>query len=95
MARPVTDFERSPAPGMGIWRWVRRIVLTLIGVPVLLVGVVMLVTPGPGVALIAAGLAILAVEFVWAERQLDKVRRMTRKVIDKARRTDDHTVEDG
>jgi uncharacterized protein (TIGR02611 family) len=39
---------------------------------VLLAGVVMLVTPGPAFVLIPIGLAMLALEFTWAERMLDK-----------------------
>ena len=35
-------------------------------------GVAMLALPGPGVVVIIVGLAILATEFAWAERALDK-----------------------
>jgi len=41
---------------------------------VLLVGVAMLVLPGPGLIVAPAGLAILATEFVWARRLLARVR---------------------
>jgi len=34
----------------------------------------MLITPGPGVLLILAGLSVLAVEFVWARRLLKKIK---------------------
>ena len=40
---------------------------------VLLLGVVMLFTPGPGWALIVFGLGLLALEFTWAERLLERV----------------------
>ncbi len=36
----------------------------------------MIVTPGPAIVLIPAGLAILAVEFVWARTWLKKLREM-------------------
>lgn len=42
------------------------------GFVVLLAGVVMLVTPGPGLPAIVLGLAMLALEFVWAERVLER-----------------------
>ena len=48
----------------------RRIVILITGVTVLLVGVVMIVTPGPAIVVIPVGLAILATEFVWAKRLL-------------------------
>jgi len=42
---------------------------------VLLAGVAMLVLPGPGIVVIIAGLAILATEYVWAERMLAEAKR--------------------
>ena len=51
------------------------------GGTVLLVGVAMLVLPGPGIVVIAAGLAILATEFMWAKHAL----RNAKDVVDKAR----------
>jgi len=49
---------------------VKRTAVVLAGFAVVIVGVLLLVLPGPGVALIAAGLALLALEFAWAERLL-------------------------
>ncbi len=56
------------------YRLARRIVVAVIGGTVLLGGIIMLVTPGPGVAIIMLGLAILAIEFTWAKLWLGKVR---------------------
>lgn len=52
----------------------RRVVVAVIGFTVLLIGVAMVVLPGPAVLVIPLGLAILATEFVWARRLLDKAR---------------------
>ena len=49
-----------------------RIGFGIVGALVLLGGVVMLVTPGPAFVLIPIGLAMLSLEFVWAERLLEK-----------------------
>jgi uncharacterized protein (TIGR02611 family) len=57
-----------------IWRSTKRIVVVVVGAALLLGGLVMLVTPGPGLLLIIAGLAVLATEFVWAEHMLDKAK---------------------
>lgn len=54
---------------MRILRRLSRVVAISVAGGVLIVaGVVMLVTPGPGILSIVAGLAILAHEFNWAER---------------------------
>jgi uncharacterized protein (TIGR02611 family) len=48
----------------------KRVGVTIAGFAVLLAGLVMLVLPGPGIVVILAGLAILATEYVWAQRLL-------------------------
>lgn len=55
-------------------KWVRRLIVGVIGFTVLLVGVAMIVLPGPAFIVIPAGLAILATEFVWAKTLLDKAK---------------------
>jgi len=56
------------------YRLARQIVIAVIGGTILLGGVVMLLTPGPGLLIVWLGLAILAVEFAWARIWLKKVR---------------------
>jgi uncharacterized protein (TIGR02611 family) len=63
----------------------RRVAITIAGVVVVLVGIVLCPLPGPGVAIIIAGLAILATEYVWARRLLHWVRSKTRQTIDRVR----------
>lgn len=56
------------------WRTAKRLVIAVVGGTVLLVGVAMIVLPGPAFVVIPLGLAILATEFVWAKRLLKKVK---------------------
>jgi uncharacterized protein (TIGR02611 family) len=49
-----------------------RIAFGIGGVVVTVAGVIMLITPGPAFVLIPIGLAMLSMEFVWAERLLVK-----------------------
>ncbi len=55
-------------------RKARRLVVAVIGGTVVLIGVIMIVTPGPAVVVIPLGLGILATEFVWARSLLHKVK---------------------
>jgi uncharacterized protein (TIGR02611 family) len=64
----------------------RRIVVSVVGFGLLAAGVVLLVIPGPGVLLIGAGLAVLASEYVWAQRTLNYARRRAAQIGDRARR---------
>ncbi len=52
----------------------KRIVIFVVGVTVVLIGLVMLVTPGPALVVIPLGLAILSIEFAWARRWLRRIR---------------------
>ena len=46
----------------------KKIVVAVIGTTVVLLGLVMIVLPGPAVVVLPLGLAILASEFAWARR---------------------------
>lgn len=52
-----------------------KLVVTVVGTAVLTAGLIMMVTPGPGLLGIVAGLAILATEWDWADRWLGTARR--------------------
>jgi uncharacterized protein (TIGR02611 family) len=68
-------FVPVKAVGLFVQRSGKRIAVTVVGFAVLLAGVAMLVLPGPGIVVILAGLAILATEYVWAERMLAEAKR--------------------
>jgi uncharacterized protein (TIGR02611 family) len=53
---------------------VRRVVVAVVGGILLLVGGALLVLPGPGLLVIAAGVAILSLEFEWAGRLVARMR---------------------
>ncbi len=53
---------------------VRRVFLIIAGFTLLLAGGVMLVTPGPGMLAIFLGLGLLAAEFVWARRLMERIK---------------------
>jgi len=52
----------------------KRFLKILFGFTLLATGVVMLVTPGPGWITIMLALGVLAAEYVWARRLLDKLK---------------------
>jgi hypothetical protein len=61
--------------GLNTVEQVRRVFRMVSGFTLLAAGVVMLVTPGPGWLVIFLGLGLLAAEFVWAKRLMDRMRR--------------------
>lgn len=79
---PVPIEPRRPA-----WlTWLRRIAIAIAGGAVLLVGIAMIVLPGPAIVMIPAGLAILGLEFAWARRWLKKAREKAAAIAAKAKK---------
>lgn len=52
----------------------RRLVVAVVGFTVVLLGLALIVRPGPAVAVIPIGLVLLATEFVWARRLLQRMK---------------------
>jgi tellurite resistance protein TerC len=71
-SRVWTAFKAAAAP-------LRKLIIALIGGTVLLIGVALIVLPGPAFIVIPIGLAILATEFAWAQRAVARARAMVAK----------------
>ena len=54
--------------------WARRLVVGVIGGTVVLVGIALIVLPGPALVVIPVGLGILGLEFAWARSLLKRAR---------------------
>src|SRR5881392_2005797 len=59
----------------------RRVIVSVIGATVLLIGIALLVLPGPAFIVIPVGLAILATEYAWARRWLKKARQIASNAV--------------
>ncbi len=51
---------------------VKRAIKIVVGFTILLVGIALLVLPGPGMLIIVFGLIILSAEYIWAQKLLEK-----------------------
>jgi uncharacterized protein (TIGR02611 family) len=60
---------------------VRRLIIGVVGFTILLIGIALLVLPGPAFIVIPIGLGLLATEFVWARRLLKKVKVQIEKAM--------------
>ena len=60
----------------------RRVIVAVVGGTVLLIGLALIVLPGPAFLVIPLGLGILATEFVWARRLLRRVKRQAGRIAD-------------
>ncbi len=69
MTEPYHPIEKKPSGTA------RKVAVAVVGSTVTAGGVVMLVTPGPGIVGVLAGLSILGSEFPAARRTLNRLRR--------------------
>lgn len=65
---------------------IRWVVATSVGTTLVVLGLIFLVLPGPGIPLIIAGLAILATEFAWAEIVLNRTKHHVSEALSKVRK---------
>ena len=79
MPDPAPSEKRPLHPAL---RHARRVIISVVGFTVLLIGVALIVLPGPAFVVIPAGLAVLAVEYEWSRRWLENIRSW----VDKTRR---------
>jgi tellurite resistance protein TerC len=63
----------------------KRIAIAVVGTLVTLIGILMLVGPGPGLVVFPAGLAILGTEFPWAQRLLKRLKEKAVSLISSIR----------
>ncbi|MFF0147356.1 putative transmembrane protein PGPGW [Amycolatopsis sulphurea] len=69
---------------MSVGRSVKQVIAAVAGGLLVIVGVVLLVLPGPGLLLVLAGLVVLASQFPALERFVDPVRRRAMKAAEES-----------
>lgn len=57
----------------------KRLIIAVLGFTVTLLGIAMIILPGPAIIVIPIGLGILATEFLWARNLLKTVRTKFQK----------------
>jgi len=67
-------------PLFGTYKIAKRIAIGIVGGTVLIIGIVMIVAPGPALVVIPVGLGILWLEFAWARIWLKKVKAKAEEV---------------
>jgi hypothetical protein len=75
----LTWIKSTPA---GKLAW--RLVIGFFGGIVTALGLLFIVTPGPGIAVLIVGLAILATEFAWAKRAMEKAKETATSASERA-----------
>lgn len=70
-------------------RVARWLAVSTVGSTLVLIGIALLFLPGPGILVIIAGLAVLSIEFLWAQRLRERTLRRLRDARRQASSRDD------
>lgn len=63
----------------------RRLLVAILGFPLLVIGIILIPLPGPGLLVCLLALFILSLEFNWANRYFERSKLELKKIIDTAR----------
>lgn len=62
---------------------IKKIFVGVFGFTIILIGLALLILPGPGILTIVIGLVLLAGEFVWARKMLKQIKRGTKRIVNR------------
>lgn len=63
----------------------RRTIIILVALPIIIIGVILIPLPGPGVLICLLGFFILSLEFDWARQHLDSAKQQIKVLYNKAK----------
>lgn len=73
-----------------VWKYLphpfRWAIVAVVGSALVLLGIVFMFIPGPGIPLVVLGVAILATEFAWAEVVYARIKNETDKLTARAKK---------
>lgn len=62
-------------------RGARKLIVAAIGIPVIIVGIILIPLPGPGILVCLLGFFILSLEFEWAARKFEYFKSQAQKIV--------------
>jgi uncharacterized protein (TIGR02611 family) len=65
--------------------FLKKLGVALVGLILVLIGLALLVLPGPGIVIILAGLAVWGTEFHWARRLLAPIQKWLKRFLKRER----------
>ncbi len=68
-----------------ISKYLRKIGVALVGIPLVIIGFILVPLPGPGLLVSFAGLFILSLEFDWAKPYMERIKKLMNKVVQKTK----------
>jgi uncharacterized protein (TIGR02611 family) len=71
-------------------RWSRKVAVAIAGTVVLVIGIILIPLPGPGILVCLGALWIFSLEFQWSKKYFEKGKRQFQEALNKARQKSDY-----
>ncbi|HMQ11236.1 MAG TPA: PGPGW domain-containing protein [Oligoflexia bacterium] len=65
-----------------LYTHLKKLIVFIVGLTIIIIGIALLVLPGPGLVTIAVGLGVLSLEFVWAKHLFKKMKAYSKDQLD-------------
>lgn len=78
-----------------IYKTIRTVVVMAVGFPLVILGVILIPLPGPGILVSLLGLFVLSLEFSWAQKNLDFTKQKLKKIYQEAKAVGDRIEKGG
>lgn len=74
-------------------KWARKVLVMSIGFPLLVIGIILIPLPGPGLLISLLAFFILSFELDWADRLLQERKGDLKKIYDQSKKRYDESTE--
>lgn len=72
---------------------IKKIIISVIGFPILIIGIILIPLPGPGILVTLLGLFILSFAFESVKPHLEKYKNVVKRIISEARKKQDNFID--
>lgn len=75
-----------------LYKHLKKLIVLIVGLTIVMIGVALLVLPGPGLVTIVLGLGILSLEFVWAKHLFKKAKTYSKDQFERIQKNLDKKI---
>lgn len=68
------------------YKHLKKLIVAAIGLPIFILGIILVPLPGPGLLVCLLGLLILSLEFEFAEKPLNKAKSEFKKIVEQSKK---------
>jgi uncharacterized protein (TIGR02611 family) len=76
------------------YQFIRKIIAAVIGIPIIIIGIILIPLPGPGLLICFVGFFILSLEFDWAQPYVQKAKKQLGAIVQHAKEQSDKIAKD-